>query len=120
MEKTAVDTDVRLAQIVDAVHNSGAGSTRDSIVVRFTHTADSRDGRVSLEQVMLSEVCGSPVTEISSQDMGQGLVPQVALYSPDTPFSVKTRSGLNSIILSHIALICSSSISKILFQSASF
>lgn len=38
---------------------------------------------------------------------------------PDTPFSVMTRSGLNSRILSHNALTCSSSICRTLFQSVS-
>ncbi len=38
---------------------------------------------------------------------------------PETPFSVMTRSGLNSRIFSTIARTCSSSISCILAQSAS-
>lgn len=49
---------------------------------------------------------------------------EVATYvdvdSPDTPFSVMTRSGFRAIIASHMAFTCSSSICRMRFQSSSF
>jgi hypothetical protein len=61
---------------------------------------------------MLRQVC--PESSRSAK------VAELRTDGPETPFSVKTRSGLNEMILWDKCLICSSSISSTRFQSASF
>lgn len=56
VEETALGADVRLAKVVDAVHDRGTACASDTVVVRLANAADGGDGRVCLEEVVLSEV----------------------------------------------------------------
>src|ERR1700738_5244639 len=101
VEKTAADTDVSFTDILYTIDDRCADGSCDTIVVCFPHASDGCD--IRLDKVMLRQICLSHISWVI----------------PDTPFSVMTRSGLNSRILSHSALTCSSSICRILFQSVS-
>lgn len=55
VEEAALGADVRLAQVLDAVHDRRADCARDTVVVRLAHAPDR--GHVCLVQEVLRVVC---------------------------------------------------------------
>lgn len=57
VEESTFSAHIRLAQVIDAIHNGGPTRAGDAIVVGFAHAANGTNGRVGLEEIVLREVC---------------------------------------------------------------
>src|SRR5579871_5726785 len=104
MEQATTYANVGFTNVFYAIYDRCAYSSCNAVVVCFPYASNRSD--ICLDKIVLGKIYHSgPLLN--------------KLFIPETPFSVMTRSGLNSRILSHIALTCCSSISRILVKSVS-
>lgn len=116
VEETTLSTHIAFTQVFNTIDDGSSGGSCYPVVIRLSNSTDSGD--VSFLEPELCVIC-----EGTSHSFSLFSIKQVILHTPslpETPFSQKTKSGLNSMILSHIALTCSSSMSKNLSYCPSF
>lgn len=110
VEQSASCAHIGFPQILDSVNDGGANSECDTVIIRLADTSNSGD--VGPLKDVLSRIYNKPWVRCVACEIARA-------DEPDIPFSVMTRSGLNSSMRLHCAMTCSSSISCARAQSLS-